>query len=122
VDSRSRNVFVLALVAVLAFAGAAVFVLGGGGTPGGSQTPAGTTPVVGVVVAVESGGLDDVRGFTLRATDDGRLIDFGLTALENGVEFPPGHLAEHQLTGTAIRVWYRPGDDPPLAIRLEDAP
>ncbi len=112
----------LALVAVLALAGGAVFVLGSGGSSSGSPAPTGTTPVVGVVVAVESGGLDDVRGFTLRVTDGGRLMEFGLTALENGVEFPPGHLAEHQLTGTPIRVWYRPADDPPLAIRLEDAP
>jgi hypothetical protein len=112
-------VFVLALVAVIAVAGGAVFFLSGGQARA-SDPPAGTVAVVGVVVSVDSGGLTDVRGFTLRTTD-GQLLTFGLTDLENGVEFPPGHLAEHQLTASPVRVWYRAGE-PPQAIRLEDAP
>ena len=106
---------------IVAITGAAALVLGGG-APRASEAPAGTTPVVGVVVAVDSRGLTDVRSFTLRTTDGGRLMVFWLSALENAVEFPPGHLAEHQLTGSPVRVWYRPGDDPLLAIRLEDVP
>jgi hypothetical protein len=121
VDRRTRNLFALALVVVVAITGGAALILGGG-APRASDGPVGTTPVVGVVVAVDSGGLTDVRSFTLRTTDGSRLMVFGLTALENGVEFPPGHLAEHQLTGSSVKVWYRPGDDPLLAIRLEDAP
>ncbi len=109
----------LALVGVTAIAGAATFVMSGA-PASASGPPAGTVDIVGVVVAVDSGGLTDVRGFTLRTTD-GQLHEFGLADLENGVEFPPGHLAEHQLTASPVRVWYRPGDDPPQAIRLEDA-
>ena len=109
----------LALVAVIAVAGGTAFFLSGGPARA-SDPPAGTVAVVGVVVSVDSGGLTDVRSFTLRAAD-GQLLTFGLTDLENGVEFPPGHLAEHQLTASPVRVWYRPGDDPPQAIRLEDA-
>jgi hypothetical protein len=118
VDSRSRNILVLALVGFTAIAGAATFFLSGG-PPSASDPPTGTVAVVGVVVAVDSGGLTDVRGFTLRTTD-GQLLSFGLADLQNGVEFPPGHLAEHQLTASPVRVWYREGD-PPQAIRLEDA-
>lgn len=120
-DRRTRNIFIVALLTLVAVVGGAA-LLSGGGSPGATAAPAGTTPVVGVVVAVDSGGLTDVRSFTLRTTDGGRLLVFGLSAQENGVEFPPGHLAEHQLTGSPVRVWYRPGDDPLLAIRLEDAP
>jgi len=110
---------VLTLVGFTALAGAATFFMSGG-PAGASAPPAGTVAVVGVVVAVDSGGLADVRGFTLRTTD-GELREFGLAELQNGVEFAPGHLAEHQLTASPVRVWYRPGDDPPQAIRLEDA-
>ena len=108
----------LALVGVTAIAGAATFFLSGG-PASASDPPADTVAVVGVVVEVDSGGLTDVRGFTLRTTD-GQLLAFGLADLQNGAEFPPGHLAEHQLTASPVRVWYRDGD-PPQAIRLEDA-
>lgn len=119
-DQRTRNLFVVALVVVIAIAGGAAFILGTG-TPRPSSAPAGTTSAVGVIIAVDSSGLTDVHGFTLRS-NDGQVMVFSLMALENGVEFPPGHLAEHQLTASPVRVWYRPGDDPLLAIRLEDAP
>ncbi len=118
-DRRTRNLFALALVVVIAITGGAALILGGG-TPRPSGGPPGTTSVVGLVVGVDSGSLTDVRSFRLR-TDDGQTLAFGLVDLENGVEFPPGHLAEHQLTGSRVRVWYRPGD-PLQAIRLEDAP
>ena len=117
-DRRTRNLFALALVVVIAITGGAALILGGG-TPQPSGAPPGTTSVTGLVVGVDSDGLTDVRGFTLR-TDDGRTLVFGLTDLENGVEFPPGHLAEHQVTASPVRVWYRSGE-PPQAIRLEDA-
>jgi hypothetical protein len=119
VDRRTRNLFALALVVVVVITGGAALILGGG-SPQRSGPPEGTVAVVGVVVAVDSGGLTDVRSFTLRTTD-GQLLTFGLADLQNGVEFPPGHLGEHQLTASPVRVWYRPGDDPPQAIRLEDA-
>ena len=68
--------------------------------------------VVGAIVAVDSRGLGDVRGFTLR--DPGwRPAEFDLPRLENGAEFPPGHLVEHQATAEPVRVWFREeGGDP----------
>ena len=121
-DRRTRNLFALALIVVVVVTGAAALILGGTPPPvQPSGPPVGTVPVVGVVVSVDSGGLTDVRGFTLRTTD-GQLKSFGLGELQNGVEFPPGHLAEHQLTASPVRVWYLPGAVPPQAIKLEDAP
>jgi hypothetical protein len=80
-----------------------------------------TGDVVGVVVAVDSQGLGDVRGFTLRLPG-GEQQTFSLRALENGTQFPPGHLAEHQATAAPVRVTYRVEGTERLAIRLEDAP
>ena len=75
---------------------------------------------VGVVVAVESVSLGDVRGFTIR-TADSRVVVFRLGALENGAQFPPGHLGEHRATASPIRVTYRDEGADHIAIRLEDA-
>ena len=52
---------------------------------------------------------------------DGRELEFAIGTLENGAEFPPGHLAEHQALASPIRVWYRTEDDALVAFRLEDA-
>ena len=62
--------------------------------------------MTGVIVGVDSEGLDQVRGFSLR-TDDGVTLAFTIGALENGAAFPPGHLVEHQATAQPVRVWYR---------------
>jgi hypothetical protein len=75
----------------------------------------------GLVIAVDSSGLTDVRGFTIR-TDDGRTVVFRIGALENGAQFPPGHLLEHRATGVKIVVTYRQGNGELVAIRLDDAP
>jgi hypothetical protein len=80
-----------------------------------------TGDVVGVVIAVDSQGLGQVRGFTLRLPG-GEQQTFSLRALENGTAFPPGHLAEHQATAAPVRVTYRVEGTERLAIRLEDAP
>jgi hypothetical protein len=119
VDRRTRNLFALALVAVIALTGAAAFLLGGSGLRD-PRAPANATAVVGVIVGVKSEGLDKVGGFTLRTTDQGTLA-FVVGDLENGAEFPPGHLVEHQATGQPVRVWYRTQGDVRVAIRLEDA-
>ena len=84
-------------------------------------TPSASGDVVGVVVAVDSRGLGDVRGFTLRVPG-GELLQFSLRALQNGTEFPPGHLAEHQATAAPVRVTYRVEGTERLAVRIEDAP
>jgi nucleoid-associated protein YgaU len=75
---------------------------------------------VGVVVSVESVSLTEVLGFVIR-TPDGRTVQFRVGRLENGTEFPPGHLGEHQATAAPIRVTYRDEDAEHVAIRLEDA-
>ncbi|HEV8280452.1 MAG TPA: hypothetical protein VGQ02_01225 [Candidatus Limnocylindrales bacterium] len=103
----------LAAVVAAAVAGAAVL---------SSRITPGTGEATGVVVAVDSsGGLGDVRGFTLRVAG-GELLTFSLHALENAAEFPPGHLAEHQATAAPVRVVYRMDGSERLAIHLEDAP
>lgn len=76
---------------------------------------------VGVVVAVDSVSLTNVRGFTIR-TPDGRTVEFRVGQLENGAQFPPGHLGEHQATAVPIVVTYRDESGAHVAIRLEDAP
>jgi hypothetical protein len=119
VDPRTRNLFALVFVAVIAVSGAAAILLGSTSLrdPG---APANATAVVGVIVGVHSEGLARVTGFTLRTTDQGSLA-FVIGDLENGAEFPPGHLVEHQSTAQPIRVWYRTEGDVKVAIRLEDA-
>lgn len=118
-DRRSRNLFLVALVVVIGLTGAAVFLLGGttGRDPAG---PPGTQAIVGVIVGVDSAGLDKVTGFDLRTTDQGTLA-FVIGALDNGAQFPPGHLVEHQATGQSVRVWYRTENGERVAVRLEDA-
>jgi len=81
--------------------------------------PPATTEVVGVVVGVVGEGLADIRGFRLRV-EGGDILDFDLRALENGSEFPPGHLAEHQATADPVRVWYTVDGADRLAIKVED--
>jgi hypothetical protein len=76
---------------------------------------------VGVVISVESISLTNVRGFSIR-TADGRTVAFRVGQLENGAQFPPGHLGEHEATAVPIRVTYREESGELVAIRLEDAP
>lgn len=116
-DRRTRNLFALALVAIMAIAGSAAMMLGGGRL----DAPGPDRSVTGVIVGIESEGLDRVRGFNLR-TDDGATIEFEIGTLENAAAFPPGHLAEHQATGQRIRVWYGRRGQANVAVRLDDAP
>ena len=118
-DRRTRNLFLVALVAVVGLTAAAAFLLGGTAVrdPG---APSGAEAAVGVIVGVRSEGLDSVSGFDLRTTDQGTLT-FVIGELDNGAEFPPGHLVEHQATAQAVRVWYRIKDGVRVAVRLEDA-
>lgn len=119
-DRRTRNLFVLVLVAVIAATGGAAILLSGTGV-GGSAGSASSPSVVGVIVGVQSEGLDKVRGFSLR-TRDGATFEFTIGGLENGVAFPPGHLVEHQATAQPVQIWYRTEGETKVAIRLEDAP
>jgi hypothetical protein len=73
------------------------------------------------VVDVDSAGLTDVRGFTLRATD-GTETRFRMGVLENGAQFSPGHLVEHQATAEPVRVRFREEGGERVAYRIDDAP
>jgi len=78
------------------------------------------SPIAGIAVSIDSAGLDQVSGFRLR-TNDGETIEFTMGALENGDEFPPGHLKEHQATSTPILVFFRPENGQLVVYRIEDA-
>jgi hypothetical protein len=119
VDPRTRNLFVIAIVAIVALTGAAVVLLDGTARPDPSPPPD-AQQVVGVIVGVQATSLTDVQGFTLRTTD-GDSVQFAIGSLENGSQFPPGHLVEHQSTAQPIRVWFRTEGGVKVAIRLEDA-
>lgn len=97
-------------------------------SPSDSASPSDTSstqavpesPVAGIVTAVDSQGLDQVKGFTVR-TNDGETIEFTIGVLENGDEFPPGHLKEHQTTAAPILVFFNVTDGKLVVFRIEDA-
>jgi hypothetical protein len=120
VDAGTRRAFLVGLALVVVIAGAAVVFLGGG-APAPPSLPTGTQEFTGVIVAVDSAGLGDVRGVTVRATD-GTLASFSLEQLQNATEFPPGHLAEHQATAEPVSIRYVERDGVNLALRIDDAP
>lgn len=84
-----------------------------------APAPAPSSPVVGVVIDVDSAGLGDVRGFTLRS-DDGRALVFTVGRLEPG-SFDPGHLAEHVATGVPVEVTFVAEGEVLVATKLADA-
>lgn len=79
------------------------------------------SPVVGVVVAVDSAGLGQVSGFSLRV-HGGWAFKLALGPLENAAEFSPSHLAEHLASSEPVRAFYRVEGGKALVYRLEDAP
>jgi hypothetical protein len=116
-DRRTFRLFGLTLVVLVVVVAVAATLAGG--TTRDPDAPRGEQ-AVGVVTAVDAASLTDVRGFDLR-TQDGRDLAFRIGVLENGAEFPPGHLGEHQRLRTLIRVWYRTEGAELVAFRLEDA-
>ena len=88
------------------------------GSPGATIAP--ESPVAGVVIDVDSRGLDDVRGFTLRSSAGDQLV-FTIGELENGDEFPPGHLTEHMAAASPVLVFFRVENGALVAYRIEDA-
>jgi hypothetical protein len=117
VDRGTFRLFVavLAVVAVAVALAATIF----GGTARDPEAPQGDQ-AVGIVSSIDSEGLTAVRSFTLRNRDGTEQV-YLIGRLENGDEFPPGHLAEHQTLATPIRVWYRTEGGDRVAFRLEDA-
>ncbi|MBF8290196.1 MAG: hypothetical protein HW391_1164 [Chloroflexi bacterium] len=85
-----------------------------------SPAPPPNAPIEGVIVHVESTGLDSVTGFTLR-TADGSLLEFRIGQLATGAEFPPGHLTEHQATAEPVRITYVKDGETLVATGIEDA-
>jgi hypothetical protein len=89
------------------------------GSPNGSPgAPA--SPLTGVLTDIDATGLSEVTGFTVR-TNDGTEVRFRIGVLENGAEFPPGHLAEHLATSSPVRVYFRAEGADLVVYRLEDA-
>ena len=78
------------------------------------------SPVAGVITSIDSQGVDKVRGFTLR-TRSGVDLTFVIGQLDNGVEFPPGHLAEHQASLEPVLVYFKVEDGKLVVYHLEDA-
>jgi hypothetical protein len=78
------------------------------------------SPVAGVITAIDSQGLDKVKGFTLR-TRSGIDLTFVIGQLDNGVEFPPGHLAEHQASLEPVLVYFKVEGGRLVVYHLEDA-
>ncbi len=85
-----------------------------------TEPPLPPSPIDGVVVAVDSAGIGQVKAFTLRLTD-GTTILLTLGNLEDATQFSPSHLSEHQATSQPIRAFYRLEDGKPVVYRLEDA-
>ena len=110
--SSRRSVVVGAglLVALAATAALVVAIL--------AQPPRETE--TGVVIAVDAASLTNVKGFTIR-TPDGRTVVFRIGQLENGTQFPPGHLSEHMATAVPVIVTYRDENGARVAVRLDDA-
>jgi len=91
-----------------------------GRSAGASAVVVPESPVAGVVIAVESRGLNDVRGFTLRS-NAGETLVFVMGELENAADFPPGHLTEHQAAAAPVLVFFRDKTGSLVAYRIEDA-
>jgi hypothetical protein len=87
--------------------------------PSASVTP--TSPVTGVLVHIDAAGLADVKAFTLRLADGSELL-LAIGVLENGAQFPPGHLAEHMASSSPIRAFFRSVGPELVVYRIEDAP
>jgi hypothetical protein len=85
----------------------------------GSAIPI-VSPLTGVVTGIEATGLTKVTAMTLR-TADGAQTTFRIGILENGAEFPPGHLTEHMATVAPVRVFFREEGGALVVYRLEDA-
>lgn len=86
----------------------------------GSQEESGPVPreLTGVVVEVESAGLGEVRGFTLRS--EGRNYRVHL-AKDVELGFPPAHLNEHLATADPVRVELTRRNGKLFALSIADA-
>lgn len=86
----------------------------------GSAAAVPASPVTGVLTDITSAGLSQVSAFRIRL-DDGTELSFRIGVLENGAEFPPGHLAEHLASSLPVRVFFRVEGADLVVYRIEDA-
>jgi hypothetical protein len=118
---RSLRGLPLGVIVVVAI-GIATAVAVGTARPACACVAPPSSPVDGVVISVNSTGLTEIHDFTLRTTD-GFNLTFQIGQLENPTQFSPGHLKEHQATGSPIRVFFnRDSTRQMIVYRLEDAP
>jgi hypothetical protein len=118
---RSLRGLPLGVIVVLAIGIATAVAVGTSRPACGCVAPP-SSPVDGVVISVDSSGLTDVHDFSLR-TAEGFNLTFQLGPLENATQFSPGHLKEHQATGSPVRVFFaRSSTGQMIVYRLEDAP
>lgn len=88
-----------------------------------ANTPCATlpaSPVVGVVVSVDTPSLGKVNSFVLRLAD-GSTMTLHVGVLENPTQFSPSHLLAHEATSVPIRAYYNLDNGTPVVYRLEDA-
>jgi hypothetical protein len=78
------------------------------------------SPLVGVVVSVDTPSLGKVNGFDLRLPD-GSTVTLKVGVLENATQFSPSHLSDHEATSVPIRAFYRLESGVRVVYRLEDA-
>ncbi len=122
--SRSRLIAQTSRLTLTFAVGLAVAACAGSGSQAPSiaasaAVPA--SPAEGVVVHVDSTGLGNVTGFTMRLPG-GATLALTLGTLENATQFAPGHLAEHQATSSPVRAWFVANGGVLTLYRLEDAP
>ena len=84
-----------------------------------ASQPALQSPVEGVVLHVDSPGLGQVTDFTLLT--GGRQVLFTMGTLEDPLDFPAAHLAEHVASSEPVRVYFRVEGSSLVVYRLEDA-
>jgi len=85
-----------------------------------TQPPPPTSPIEGVVIAVDSASLGQVSSFVLRLADASTLR-LTVGQLENATEFSPSHLNEHMASSEKVRAFFRMENGVPVVYRLEDA-
>jgi hypothetical protein len=74
--------------------------------------------LAGVVVAIQSSGLNRVERFTLQ--DEGRSVTI-LVDEDTNFAFAPGHLSEHRATGQPVAVEVERREGHLYALSVDDA-
>jgi len=116
--SRSGGGLLLAIAIPVALASLVYF----GTRPTCACEPLPSSPVDGIIVKVDATGLTQVNAFDLLTPRYPAYLHFVIGPLENATQFPPGHLKEHEASGSAVRVYYTRSGSTLIAYRLEDAP